>query len=278
MEIFSARFLPAFRALIARLGEAGYFSEVAGRECDGWPTGIDFDRLEAATTEYTGLNRWVLKRTPAEVSDDDIISLIEALYGLVSEPIEESGHYHDFCRSYHYDRFDARNGRFEYTKSVNNCLGKFAPGVILRKGKLNYRGAVVPGIVRTSFRMVSFQDHEINRLVGLALDQYLDPDSRQRVSSLVHLANAIERSKTLLHGKKGPGASLLIETLEKDESLRNPLEVYLRSVTDNNNQFGLRHSEAGQVIVFPDRDDLVDFWFASLWALLSYFSRINELE
>lgn len=272
MKLFTPEFLVSFRGIINNLAEKDYFAESAGLECDGWPVRVDLARLESMTAEYTGRSKWILNAPTDGVGDRDVVLLIEALFGLISEPVSESGYRHDFCGKTHYSEFDRRSGRYEYTKRVNGSLGKFARGVRINKGEVRHVGNIMPVIadsVRDSFR---FNDEELDRLVASALTQYSSRDENNRISALSSLAQAIERAKTLLNADKRKGAAELVSRLESDRSLAEPLENYLKEVKKVNDKHGIRHAETGQKIVFPGREDLVDFWFASQYTLLRYLS------
>lgn len=273
MKLFDPEFLVSLRGIVTNLAEKDYFAEAAGSGCDEWHAGVDLIRLENMTAEYTGRENWILKGEADDYPDRDVVLLIEALYGLVSRPVASSGQFHDFCNRMHYVEFSSRDGRYEYTKRVNRSLRKFARGIQLTKGEIRYIGNVVPAIadnVRDSFR---FNDGELDRLVATALTQYSSYDENTRISSLSSLAQAIERCKTLLNADKRKGASELVARLEHDQSLVEPLEAYLLGVKKVNNCHGIRHAEVSQKIVFPGREDLVDFWFSSQYALLQYLSR-----
>lgn len=273
MNLFTPEFLVSLQGIVHNLSEKDYFAEIAGNECDEWPMGVDLGRLEKITSEYTGRNNWLFSEKSGDYNDRDIVLLIEALFGLVSEPVATSGVYHQFCNRTHFSEFDRRNGRYEYTKRVNVSLKRFARGAQIVKGKVVYTGTIVPSLaqsVRDSFR---FNDNELDRLVGAALEQYSSSDENSRIASLSSLAQAIERAKTLLNVNKKRGASELVSRLERDQVLASPLENYLRDVKRVNDNHGIRHAEMGQEITFPGRADLVDFWFASQYALLQYLSR-----
>jgi hypothetical protein len=126
---------------------------------------------------------------------------------------------------------------------------------------------VVEEVVRRG--MPTTGDAKFNVLVEKAELKFVDRDIDVRRESLEQLWDAFERAKTILDGDKRRGVSQILQTTTSIPEEAQLLEEDMRTLTEVENNFHIRHHETWAVAV---PDELIDYLFVRLYALLGRLS------
>jgi hypothetical protein len=207
-----------------------YFQQAFGYECvDAGPVGGELDDPAAHFYRLTGrVDVWPYEVYGHGYDIDVLVEVIEALYDLVSKPLE--GTYHDFSDcGWHYERFDPEAGRREFRASLNETLRLAEPSL-----RLEENGEIV---LRHS--------EELERL----LDASVPPSAEgELVSAKVADARRLFRSRHSDIGERRRAVRELVDVLE---AIRLDVKTQLMSADERDlfniaNNFAFRHNNTSQ--------------------------------
>jgi hypothetical protein len=266
------RFLPAFLATLDELADLNYFADRAGDECVrcGQPYFWTATLVKRALTAEVGPVNWPLLAGEA-MPDDRVIVYVEAFYQIVARPrnIRGTGRHAaaSACGISHADSFDVPGGRYDYTCRVNSLLTRFATELRLEKGVVRSAGSPVMS-PRLLDELPYGGDDHLRTLVAKAIEDYRSAHIQNRWSAVVHLANAVERVKTMLDpADKARSATMLVAVMSPEPTLNSAFDSMLRAITEVSNKATVRHHEVGKAEIFDD-GDMIDFLFYQYYNVL----------
>jgi hypothetical protein len=199
--------------------------------------------------------------------DDKVITYIEAFYQFVSKPRNIAPG--RACGVSHADSFDVGGGRYDYTCRINSLLNRFNTGLRLDKGAIRSAGSRVMS-PRLADELPYGGDAHLRALVTRAIEDFGSANPGKRWSGVVHLANAVERVKSILQpSDKAASARQLVSLLSPDSILDASFDAMLKAVTQISNKATVRHHELGKAEIIAD-GDMIDFLFYEYYNLLRF--------
>jgi hypothetical protein len=230
----------------------GYFQERFGINCtDGYISGSVGDIGLYSFRKLRRKDLFPIWTSKNSLSEDEIFDLIEFLYDHATQPIESSGHYHQFndC-GYHYSEFIQGGAQEEFRKEVNDILRDYGGGF-----ELSAKGEILglPGRTLEPLLQAIIPSNETNNItsrVELAVEKF-----RRRRSSLEDRRDAIRDLSDVL------------------EYLRPQLNQVLTRQDENDlfniaNNFGIRHHNKKQKTDFDKA-----IWYS--WIFYFYLATIH---
>lgn len=138
-EISLALLREFFVAIYTTFESKGYFQERFGINCtDGYTPGSVGDVGLYSFRRLRRKDLFPIWGKGDNLSEDEIFDLIEFLYDHATQPIQSSGHYHQWndC-GYHYSEFIQGTAQEEFRKEVNDILRDYGEGFELSaKGEI----------------------------------------------------------------------------------------------------------------------------------------------
>lgn len=273
------------QALITRKVTDGSFGETFPCPCpDGSAViGCDEHLLSAAiVAEISALSEypWVLPINLASysriantslISDDIpstpyILDLIEFCWRNIAKPAQIS--YHSFYAHNHYI-YDIEEGQQKFGEEINRIFDSNNLAYELRKeGFVTRRTSPVLQEELLSIKY-NTHDRELNRLLEMARQKFLNRNDELQRESLEALWDAWERLKTLGHGsdKREQITSLLDEVASNESPLfRELLEMEASEITKIGNKHRIRHSETNQESLA--KSEHIDYLFHRLISII----------
>lgn len=239
-------------AVYKQFVEGNRFQEYFGYEC------VDAGRVPGkagSDVELFFLRRlrkrslWPIDESITNYTEDDLFDLVELLYDLVSDGVEEAGYFHSYggC-GWHFRAFAGQPAKEEFRSAVNEFLSDYSNGFELS------------------------EDGEILELpapnLGVLLASKL-PKGAGQFSDEVHEASLIIRRRHSTLSERRNAVRMLVDILE---SLRPKLKTLLSSKDESDlfelaNRFGIRHKNDLQ------KTDYDPLWLS--WMFYYYLSTIH---
>jgi hypothetical protein len=187
-EISLALLREFFVAIYTTFESKGYFQERFGINCtDGYIPGSVGDVGLYSFRRLRRKDLFPIWGRGDNLSEDEIFDLIEFLYDHATQPIQSSGHYHQWndC-GYHYSEFIQGTAPEEFRKEVNDILRDYGEGFELSaKGEiLSLPGRTLEPLLQAV--IPSRETENITSRVELAVEKF-----RRRRSSLEDRRDAI---------------------------------------------------------------------------------------
>lgn len=267
-ETIDMRVWRAIQAKIDTLvGNGSFGVNYPDRSCqDGAtdPVGTDTKSFYAALHgEVPDLDSDEYRQPPTHV----IMDVIEFCWKNVSEPIIIK--YHSFYEHSHLD-FNIEEGRINFCNWVNNIFRRNGLAYELRdSGKVERLVApVISEIVASSFHT---GDADLDNMLEMAKEKFLDPCAAVRREALPLLWGAWERLKTLFDDPRGDKKRGIISLLGLLGSVagglpHTVLEEEAKKLTNIGNKYFIRHTEINQKKVSDSNH--VDYLFYRLFSFI----------
>ncbi|HUW87870.1 MAG TPA: hypothetical protein VMW30_05795 [Candidatus Paceibacterota bacterium] len=262
-----ARFLNAYLATLEEMAQGQYFTQVAPELCpDGHPFYWDPQGMNQALTARTGLTGWPLD-LKLEYTEADLTDYIEGIYLIVSRPIKSWSH--PFCGESHPTEFDVTAGRYDYTVAVNILFRKMAPGYSMEYGRVRVLGSSILD-ARLIEDLKFGGDEHLKKLITMAILDYRSTRIDDKWKGVRSLADAYERIKSDQgQSNKKQAISDLLDLMEGEFDLSEPLNAILGIATAISNTSTIRHHEVGKTEITDDRD-LLDFLFHMYFNIIKF--------
>ena len=262
-----ARFLNAYMVTLEEMAQGQYFTQAAPELCpDGHPFHWDPQRVNQALMARTGLSGWPLD-LELEYSEVDLIDYIEGIYQIVSKPIKAWSH--PYCGESHSTEFDVTAGRYDYTVAVNTLFRKMAPGYSMEYGKVRVVGSSILD-ARLIEDLRFGEDEHLKKLITMAVLDYRSTRIDDKWKGVRSLADAYERIKSDQgQSNKKQAISDLLELMEGEFDLSEPLNEILRVATLISNTSTIRHHEVGKAEITDDKD-LLNFLFHMYFNIIKF--------
>lgn len=251
-EISLALLREFFVAIYTTFESKGYFQERFGINCtDGYTPGSVGDVGLYSFRRLRRKDLFPIWGKGDNLSEDEIFDLIEFLYDHATQPIQSSGHYHQWndC-GYHYSEFIQGTAQEEFRKEVNDILRDYGEGFELSaKGEiLSLPGRTLEPLLQAV--IPSRETENITSRVELAVEKF-----RRRRSSLEDRRDAIRDLSDVLEYLRP----------QLDRVLSKQDESDLFNIANN---FGIRHHNRKQK---TDFDKAV--WYS--WIFYFYLATIH---
>jgi hypothetical protein len=251
-EISLALLREFFVAIYTTFESKGYFQERFGINCtDGYTPGSVGDVGLYSFRRLRRKDLFPIWGKGDNLSEDEIFDLIEFLYDHATQPIQSSGHYHQWndC-GYHYSEFIQGTAQEEFRKEVNDILRDYGEGFELSaKGEiLSLPGRTLEPLLQAV--IPSRETENITSRVELAVEKF-----RRRRSSLEDRRDAIRDLSDVLEYLRP----------QLDRVLSKQDESDLFNIANN---FGIRHHSRKQK---TDFDKAV--WYS--WIFYFYLATIH---
>lgn len=245
--------LRLFRELYIDFTKKGYFQEAFGDYCVDAGEIPGYLGLDVEAQIFLILrkeNMWPINDKCLKYSEEDLFDIIEFIYDNISKPID--GLYHDYDKSWHYNKFDQNVGKEEFKKRINNFLSDYMDGFELSdKGEILV--AIEPGLNDLLNGEYSDCDPEnVGRRINSAILKF-----RRYRSSEEEKRDAIRNLADILEYLRPELKKVIIK---KDES----------DLFNIANSFGIRHHNDHQR---TDYDKSV--WYE--WMFYYYLATINAM-
>jgi hypothetical protein len=247
----------------ARMDEEWFGLSFPDKCADGYAyAGTDFQKLRSAMDGYR--LPWPRDFDLANpLSDAEIFDLVEFSYEFIAEPRDPV--FHSYMSHSHY-KYDREAGRASFSEDVNRIFERNGMAFELVEGEVIRRA---PAILDESLAQATFYsgDRELDELLELAREKFLNRSVHVRRESLEKLWDAWERLKTIESvGDKKASVSALLDRAAAEPVFRETLETEARALTDIGNKYMIRHTEVGKVAIRDSRQ--IDYFFQRMFALL----------
>jgi hypothetical protein len=258
-------FLAAFTAYLNRISDDGYLCKHFGEYwCQYGICGRDDQKMANRLTEDIGPATWP-PSADASFQTDQVLDILEFLYRYVAKPT--GGSVCNSCGRLHPERYDVRQGRYEYTIEINRMLARFHHPYELRKGRAVRKGSdVLDAMVgAVEFRT---EDHHLLKLLDSARTSFHDRSGKRKLEGLRSIVDAFERVKTLHGGDKKTSVKAVVGQLSPVEEVQACFDEHLRKLTDLANRYTIRHHERGKTEL--DDEALIEYLFYSYYNLVRF--------
>ena len=208
-----------------------------------------------------------------------ILDLIEFVARHVAQPTQS--HWHDFS-SHHHLRLDRKEGLCQFVEDINRLFSR--NGLAYKLTETGVIERTVPTPVAERLKRTEFRtgDHDLDDLLGTAINRYLLPGAEARQDALEKLWDAFERLKTIEVQDKKAGATILIDKAVAGDSavFRSAITEEFKVMTRIGNKLGIRHSEVGQEPLgdHGEKDYLFMRLFSLIWLMLKGTGRLSEIH
>lgn len=198
------------------------------------------------------------------------MDLLEFCWEKVAKPIDQ-----EYCYNNHqHFGFNKEEGRADFREAVNRIFSRH--GMAL---ELTDRGEVVRipyPTLREEIIAANFNtgDKDLDKLLELARENFLDPDPDQRPFAIEKAWDAFERLKTLEEGDKKESINTILTNASKDEAFRVILNNEAIALTKIGNDFHIRHFERDRTSITATVH--FDYLFHRLFALIALFLRTSR--
>lgn len=217
--------LRLFRDVYSSFDERDYFQEAFGYFCvdNGEVPGSLGNDIEAQMLrKLRRENLWPIKDKCMEYSEDDLFDVVKFLFDHVSKPTEGDHHSYSNC-GWHYHKFDAEAGRYEFRDELNAIFEDYKDGF-----ELSNSGEIL---------LKASSELEPLLLAGLVSDNPHDVEARVRAATLKF------RRQRASWDERRDAIRDLVDVLEY---LRPQLKEVLTKQDESDlfniaNNFGLRH-------------------------------------
>jgi hypothetical protein len=193
------------------------------------------------------------------------LDLIEFLYRHASEPTQIPGGYHSF-QGHHHLTFNRRNGQKTFRGEINTIFAR--SGLAYELDEAGQAQRLLEPALEESIRwgLPPTGDGELDELIALAEERFLDPDPQTARDALEKLWDAFERAKSLLDPtNKKRSARALAEASTSTNPAAELFEAEMNDLTKIGNEFRIRHHE---VTKHPVPDELVEYLFLRMYIAL----------
>jgi hypothetical protein len=274
LPVVGEPFWGGFVALYRRLNSRGYFAESFPAYCNDGPYLLESADAEALRLTFNAeIPRIEWPPDPSVVPETlDVLDAVEFLSRHVSRPTRST--FHSFFEHNHVHGFDREAGLEEYGASVNRLFRRCQHPYELRgQGRVERIGSPVLQEVLTTAAFKTGDD-ELDRLLGVAREKFLDPDPEMRAEAVEKLWDGWERLKTLvLPDDKKVSVKQLLDQVAPEPSFRAVIEAEAGMLTSIGNDFMIRHSEVAKPKI--QRLEHLDYLFHRLFALIFMILKIR---
>lgn len=248
----------------ARMDEEWFGFQFPDKCGDGHAyAGTDFNKLEATMAGYGLL--WPRQQfdPDAPPPDGEVFDLVEFSYEHVAQALDPK--FHSYMSHSHYS-YDQDAGRDKFAEAVNRIFERNGVAFELVEGEIH---RIAPAILDEGLGQALFRtgDGALDELLETARRKFLHREPAVRRESLEKLWDTWERLKSLEPGKdKKASATMLLDRIATEPTMRGVLEVEARQLTELGNQFMIRHTEVGKVPVVESTQ--VDYLFHRMFAFI----------